>query len=103
MEQYDRILLLQSYHSTLSINLIKGDISMGKDVSYNKLFKLLIDKGLRKTKFAQMVGISQTTLAKLSKGQYVSMDILVKICRTLNCSFDDIVQILPQDDSGTKL
>ena len=47
-------------------------------ISYNNLFKLLIDKGIKKTELAQMADISQTTLAKFSKNQYVSMDVLVK-------------------------
>ena len=44
-------------------------------ISYNKLFKLMIDKGIKKTELAKMADISQTTLAKLSKNQYVSMDV----------------------------
>lgn len=63
-------------------------------VSYNNLFKLLIDKGIKKTELAKMADISQTTLAKLSKNQYVSMDVLVKICDSLDCSFDAIVEIV---------
>lgn len=64
------------------------------DICYNKLFKLLIDKGLRKMGFAKNAGISQNTMAKLSKNQYVSMKVLVKICKNLNCTLDDIVEIL---------
>lgn len=63
-------------------------------ISYNNLFKLLIDKGIKKTELAQMADISQTTLAKLSKNQYVSMDVLVKICDSLGCSFDAVVEIV---------
>ena len=63
-------------------------------VSYNNLFKLLIDKGIKKTELAKMADISQTTLAKLSKNQYVSLDVLVKICDSLDCSFDAIVEIV---------
>lgn len=66
------------------------------DVNYNKLFKMLIDKGLKKTEFAKLVGISANTLAKLSRNETVSMDIIVKICRTLNCSIDDIMDVLPE-------
>lgn len=66
------------------------------DVSYNKLFKLLIDKGLRKTEFANLVGISASTLAKLSKNETVSMDVMVKICRKLKCNIEDVVDILPE-------
>lgn len=64
------------------------------DVCYNKLFKLLIDKGWKKMEFAQKAGISQNTMAKISKNQYVSMEVLVKMCRTLECTFDDIVEII---------
>ena len=66
-------------------------------ISYNNLFKLLIDKGIKKTELAQMADISQTTLAKLSKNQYVSMNVLVKICDSLGCSFDAIVEIVHAD------
>lgn len=64
------------------------------DVSYKKLFKLLIDKDLKKTEFAKKVGIGQSTLAKLSKNEYVSMEVLVRICKGLECTFDDIVEIV---------
>lgn len=67
-------------------------------ISYNNLFKLLIDKGIKKTELAQMANISQTTLAKLSKNQYVSMEVLVKICDSLGCSFDAIVEIVHTDN-----
>ena len=66
------------------------------DVCYNNLFKMLIDKGLRKTEFAKEVGISANTLAKLSRNELVSMDVMVRICRKMNCSFDDVVEILPE-------
>lgn len=66
------------------------------DVSYNKLFKMLIDKEMKKTEFARKVGISANTLAKLSRNETVSMDIIIRICRSLNCSVDDIMDILPE-------
>lgn len=66
------------------------------DVSYNKLFKMLIDKELKKTEFAKQVGISSNTLAKLSRNETVSMDIIIRICRGLNCSVDDIMDVLPE-------
>ncbi len=75
----------------------KKDIN-SMDVCYNKLFKMLIDKSLRKTEFAKMVGISQNTLAKLSRNEFVSMEVLVKICRGLNCTPNDIMEILPLDN-----
>lgn len=63
-------------------------------ISYNHLIKLLIDKGMKKTELAKVAGLTPGTLAKLSKNQTVSMDSLIKICTTLNCSFDDIVEIV---------
>lgn len=66
------------------------------DVSYNKLFKLLIDKELKKTEFAKEIRISANTLAKLSRNELVSMEILVRICRYFECSVDDILDILPE-------
>ena len=61
-------------------------------ISYNHLIKLLIDKGMKKIEFAKVAGLTPGTLAKLSKNQTVSMDSLIKICTTLNCSFDDILE-----------
>lgn len=66
------------------------------DVSYNGLFKLLIDKRLKKVEFAKNAGISGSTLAKLSRNETVSMDVLIRICRTLNCGIGEIVEILPE-------
>lgn len=74
------------------------------DISYKRLFKLLIDKGLKKTEFAKMIGIGQNTLAKLGRNEKVSMEVLIKICRSLNCTLDDIVEILPsQEDTNEKI
>ena len=69
--------------------------------SYNRLFKLMIDKGIKKTELANMADISQTTLAKLSKNQYVSMDVLVKICDSLDCTFDEIIELVKVDEKDT--
>ena len=69
------------------------------DVSYNKLFKLLIDKNMKKTDLRLATGISSNTLAKLSSNEYVSMVVLVKICRVLDCDFCDIVEIVPVSDT----
>jgi len=71
------------------------------DICYNKLFKLLIDKGMKKTEFRKLVGISEGTLAKLSHNENVSMDVIVKICRKMNCTVDDILDIVPSPDRGT--
>ena len=65
------------------------------DVCYNKLFKLLIDKRMKKTELRQAIGVSPNTMSKLSNNEFVSMDVLVKICRALNCDIGDIVEVVP--------
>lgn len=65
------------------------------NVRYNNLFKLLIDKNLKKSDLAKMCSLSSPTMAKLSKNEYVSMDVLVRICRGLDCTLDDVVEIVP--------
>lgn len=62
-------------------------------ISYNKLWKLLIDKNMTKTELRLKVDIATSTLAKLSKNEQVSMEVLLKICKTLNCDLSDIVEI----------
>ena len=62
-------------------------------VSYNKLWKLLIDKGMTKTDLRLATDMSTTTLAKLGKNETVSMDIMLRICDVLECSFDDIMDL----------
>lgn len=61
-------------------------------ISYNKLWKLLIDKGLTKTQFRELVGISTATLAKLSKNETVTTDTLDNICKKLQCDISDIAE-----------
>lgn len=63
------------------------------EYSYNKLWKMLIDKGMTKTDMRKRAGISTNILAKMGKGDPVSMESLAKIATTLNCGFDDIVDI----------
>lgn len=63
-------------------------------VSYNKLWKLLIDKGMTKTELRIATDMSTTTLAKLGKNETVSMDILLRVCKTLECDIGDIMEIM---------
>lgn len=63
-------------------------------LSYNKLWKLLIDKGMNKRALSEQADISNTTVAKLGKGENVNTDVLLKICRTLECDISDIVEIV---------
>ena len=61
--------------------------------NYNRLWKLLIDKGMTKTQMREAVGISTNILAKMGKGEPVAMDSLAKIATALNCGIDDIVEM----------
>ena len=67
--------------------------------SYNKLFKLLIDKKMKKGELCALAGISSTSLAKLNRGESVTTDILVKICGVLECDFSDIMEMEFDDNS----
>ena len=62
-------------------------------ISYDKLWKLLIDKKINKTKLRKMAGISTNVIAKLGKDEPVSMETMTKICATLNCDIGDIMEI----------
>lgn len=64
---------------------------------YNKLWKLLIDKGINKTELRSLTGISQSTLAKLSKGENINTEVLERICKALDCEISDIVEIMKED------
>lgn len=66
-------------------------------ISYKKLWKLLIDKEIKKKELAKMAGLSSYTLNKLNKGENVNSETLAKICKALNCGFDDIMEL--QDKS----
>lgn len=70
---------------------------MTRSVCYNNLFKLLIDKGLKRSDLAKMCNLSSPTMAKLSKNEYVSMDVLVRICKELNCRIEEIVEVVPDE------
>lgn len=63
-------------------------------ISYNKLLKKIKSEGYKKTEFAEKVGISQNTLAKFSKNEFVSMEIIEKICMFFDCTFDDLIEVV---------
>ena len=71
-------------------------------ISYIKLWKLLLDKNMKKTDLIPAADISTTTLARLSKNQAVRMDVMARICKALNCDIGDIMEILPDEPSGNK-
>ena len=69
-------------------------------VSYNKLWKLLIDKNMSKTDLRLKADIGTATLAKLCKNQPVSMYVLMRICRVLSCNIADVMDILPTEENN---
>jgi len=62
-------------------------------LSYNKLWKLIIDKGINKTQLREMTGITTNILAKLGKNESVQIEVLAKICEVFECDLTDIVEI----------
>lgn len=63
-------------------------------VSYNKLWKFLIDKQMKKKDLGEAAGVSSNMLAKLGHNELVSLEVLVKICRALKCDIGDIMEVL---------
>lgn len=68
-------------------------------ISYNKLWKLLIDKKMKKKDLLILAEISTSTLAKMGKDQQVSMDVISRICKSLECNIGDIMDILPDNNN----
>lgn len=67
------------------------------NVSYKKLWKLLIDKDMMKKDLQKAAGISWATMTKMSKGETVSTEVLMKVCKTLQCDVGDIVEFIDDD------
>ena len=68
-------------------------------VSYNKLFKLMIDRKIRKGELCKAAGISSGSLLKISKDENIYVDILVRICSVLGCDFGDIMEYVPDENA----
>lgn len=68
-------------------------------VSYKKLWKMLIDKDMKKKDLQADAGISWASVTKLSKGETVSMEVIMKICKTLNCNIGDIMDLIQDEDA----
>lgn len=64
-------------------------------ISYNKLWKLLIDKKMNKQGLREISGISTASIAKLAKGENITTDVLLKICAALKCDISDIMEVVP--------
>ena len=68
-----------------------------RKASYKKLWKLLIDREINKKTLAEAAGISPSTLGKLNKGDSVNVEILIKICNVLDCTMNDIMELVEQE------
>ena len=66
-------------------------------ISYKKLWKLLIDKDMKKKELSEMSGVSSTSIAKMGRNENVNTDILIKICEALNCDIADIAEVVDED------
>lgn len=66
-------------------------------ISYKKLFKLMIDRDLKKKDLREMASIGNSTMTKLANNENVTMEVMAKICRALDCTMDDIVEITTED------
>lgn len=63
-------------------------------ISYNRLWKLLIDRNMNKNDLKKVSGISTASIAKLGKGDNITTDVLLKICKSMNCSLEDIMETI---------
>ena len=63
-------------------------------ISYNKLWKMLIDKGMKKSDLKEKAGISSASLAKLGKGDNITTDVLLRICEVMDCRIEDILETI---------
>ena len=89
-------LMLNSHIFKLSLCKRQEEV-MTMSVSYNKLWKLLIDKGMKKKDLRDGVEMSSNTLAKLGRNEYVALDVLVRTCDYLHCDIGDIMEVIPDE------
>lgn len=93
--------MLMHEYDIISIIVIIIFMRYNMAASYKKLFKLLIDRDMKKKELAEKAGISIATITKMGKdGAVVSSEILVKICSALGCTMDDVVEIIPEKEEN---
>ena len=93
-----RIYLLIFLQENGIINLIIIPRGIFMAANYNKLWKLLIDKGMTKTDLRMKTGMSTSTLAKMSNNENVSMEIILRICEILECNVGDVMDATKKED-----
>lgn len=67
-------------------------------VQYNRLWKLLIDKKMKKSALTELADVSSSTIAKLNRDEYVSLEVLERICRALHCDIGDVVELTEESE-----
>ena len=70
------------------------------EISYKRLWKLLIDRGLKKKDLRSLAGISPSTIAKLGRNQNINTNVLVKICGSLGCDLQDIMELIVKEEEA---
>lgn len=75
---------------------------MSMQVSYDKLWKILIDKKMNRTDLRELTGISSNVVAKMGRNEFVSMNSLAKICDALQCNIGDLVDVFVDNNSTSK-
>lgn len=71
-------------------------------ISYNKLWKILIDRKMNKSDLRAQTKMGSNTMAKLGRDETISMDVMLRICSVLNCDVGDIMEVLPDEDTGSE-
>ena len=68
-------------------------------ISYNRLWKLLIDRKMKKKDLVEVAGVSWSTIVKMGRNEHVSTDILVRICTALECDMHEVIEIVPKNSA----
>lgn len=71
-------------------------------VTYEKLWKLLKEKGMKKIELQRKAGISGNILARMGRDEYISMESVEKVCRILHCGVDDMLDFIDEDSAGSE-
>lgn len=90
---------MYKYTTHCYLQLLIQRVVFNMSASYVKLWKLLLDRGLKRTDLISIAGISTNILAKLGRNDYISMESLEKICKSLNCNIGDIVDFTFDGDN----
>ena len=85
------------YSLTAVVSVFENREVTTMEVSYKKLWKILIDKDMKKKDLQVAAGMSWASVTKLSKGETVSMEVLMKVCKALDCNIGDIMDFIPTD------